>query len=317
MTGATLKQIREQTNVKVDIPRRESVTTPQANGNGNATPVDSVDDEEEELLVPITINGPQPMVAEAESLLKAIIATRTSKTTQRVRDIPQHILPFILARRSEFLAEAGGVDIELSLNAAQREISAAGDREAVTKVVDKIKATIEYLNVELKQFSMVLPKRQHRLLTGKASDEIMANSKCGVIVPQPEDPSEQIIVWGDANDLSSGMAAIMQKANSQYIHEFPLPGPIDISKQIVIYLGRTGYAKTLTSVHQDVQVYLPAQGLLKTAKTLNVDLVGEKAKVDSAVAQLASLMGDLIGATKSVDVDWLLHKVIQGKNAKK
>lgn len=315
--GATLKQIRDQTNVKVDIPRKETIAAPQANGNGNAHPTSPAQDEDEEIMVPITITGPQPLAQEAENMLKAIIATKTSKTTQRVRDIPEHILPFIIARRTEFLAESGGLDINLSLNSAGREITAAGDREAVTKVVDKIKATIEYLKIELKQFSMVLPKRQHRLLIGKAAEEIMAKSKCGVIVPRPEDLSEQITVWGDANDLSAGMAAIMQKANSQYIYEFPLPGPIETSKQIVTYMGKTTYTRNLSAAHPGVQVYLPVQGLLKTAQTLNIDFVGEKAKVDTAVEQLASFIGDLMGATKSVEVDWLLHRVILGKHAKK
>lgn len=316
ISGATLKQIRDQTSVRVDIPRKESIV-PQTNGNGNAHPGSPAQDEEEEVLVPVTITGPQPLAVEAENMLKSIIASKTSKTTQRVRDIPEHILPFIIARRAEFLAETGGADIDLSLNTAQREITAAGDREAVTKVVDKIKATIEYLNLELKQFTTNLPKRQHRLLVGKAGEEIMAKSKCGVIVPRPEIQSEQITVWGDANDLSNGMAAIMQKANSQYIHEFPLPGPIETSRQIVTYFGKIGYTKTLSTAHPGVQVYLPAQGLVKTANALNVDLVGEKAKVDTAVEQLASFIGDLMGATKSVEIDWLLHRLLTGRHAKK
>jgi hypothetical protein len=50
---------------------------------------------------------------------------------------------------------------------------------------------------------------------------------------------------------------------------------------------------------------------------LNVDLVGEKSLVDVAVRQVSELMGKLNGATKDVSVDWLVHKVIQGKHAKR
>ncbi|EEB98672.2 hypothetical protein MPER_01780, partial [Moniliophthora perniciosa FA553] len=54
--GATLKQIRDQTGVKVDIPRKEEVSA--ANGtNGTVTK----DDEEEEATVPVTLTGPQPL----------------------------------------------------------------------------------------------------------------------------------------------------------------------------------------------------------------------------------------------------------------
>jgi len=48
-----------------------------------------------------------------------------------------------------------------------------------------------------------------------------------------------------------------------------------------------------------------------------VDLVGGKTLVDAAVRQVSELMGKLNGATKEVPVDWLVHKVIQGKHAKK
>lgn len=268
--------------------------------------------------VPITINGSQPLVNEAQGMINDIIATKTSKTTQRVRDIQEHILPFVLARRAEFLAEAEGSQIELKLNAPEREIVCSGDREAVVKVVEKIKATIESLTKELTTFTMSLPKRQHRLLAGRAaSDEIMAKSKCSVVVALPEDPSDQITVYGSPNDLPNGMAAIMQKANSQYIHEFPLPGPAAVSQQIVTYMTKIGYPKTLTSAHQGISVYTPPAAVLKTAQSLNVDIVGAKAQVDAAVGELSTFVANLLGGTRGVEVDWLVHRVIVGKYAKK
>ena len=250
-------------------------------------------------------------------MLNAIIATKTAKTTQRVRDIPEHILPFVIARRPVFLAEAGDGEINLSLNAAAREITAQGDREVVSRVVEKIKATIESLTSELTSFSISLPKRQHRLLVGSAGEEIMAKSKCSVSVPRPEDPSDQVLVWGNANDLSNGMAAIMTKANSAYIHEFPLPGPIALSKQIITYMTKIGYPKTLATAHPGISVYAPPSALFNTAKSLNIDIVGDKPKVDAAVAQLSTFVADLMGGTKDVEIDWLLHRVITGKYAKK
>lgn len=316
--GATLNKIRDQTNVRVDIPRREEVSHPHVNGNGSAHPGSpSAGDEDEEPTIPITVSGPQPMVHEAQAMLNAIIASKTAKSTQRVRDIPEHVLPFVIARRQEFLDEAAGSEINLALHAPEREITASGEREAVAKVVEKIRATIDALKAELTQFSMSLPKRQHRLLAGRAVEEIMAKSRCGVVVPRPEDPSDQITVWGAANDLSNGMAAIMTKANSQYIHEFPLPGPVDLSKRLVTYMSKIGYAKTLSAAHPGVSVYPPPAGVMKSAQVLNIDIVGDKAKVDAAVQQLSSFIADLMGGTKEVEVDWLVHRVIIGKHAKK
>lgn len=307
--GATLKEIRDKTNVKVDIPRKETIAEHSFPGQG---------EEEEEVSVPITISGSQPLVLEAQAMLKAIIATKTSKTTQRVRGIPEHILPFVLARRAEFLAEAEGAQIELKLNAPEREITASGDREAVVKVVEKIKVTVKALEDELTTFTMSLPKRQHRLLAGRAaSDEIMAKSKCSVVLPRPEEPSDQIIVYGNPNDLPNGMAAIMQKANSQYIHEFPLPGPIAVSKQIVVYMTKIGYPKTLSSAHEGVAVFTPPTAALKSNQSLNVDIAGEKSAVDAAVAELSTFVANLLGGTKEVEIDWLVHRVLIGKYAKK
>ncbi|EPQ57388.1 hypothetical protein GLOTRDRAFT_58711 [Gloeophyllum trabeum ATCC 11539] len=310
--GATLKQIRDQTGVKVDIPRRDTEVNGKPNGHAAAA-----EDEDEEPTIPITVTGPQPLVLEAQAMLNAIIATKTSKATQRVRDIPAHILPFVKARREFFQQAAQGGEVSMNLNAAAREITVSGDREAVIRVVETIKSTIESFRTGLTSFKIQLQKRQHRLLGGKAVDEIIAKSKCSVVIPAPEDPSEEVTVWGLGQDLASGMQAVMEKANSQYIHEFPLPGPISLSRQYLTYMTRVGYPKTLSAAHPGVSVYTTPEALVPKAQVLHVELIGEKPAVDGAVRQVSELMGKLIGATKEIQIDWLLHRVIQGKNPKK
>jgi hypothetical protein len=250
-------------------------------------------------------------------MLNRIIASKTSRLTQRVRDIPEHVIPFIKARREDFVAAASGGDVELGLRSSEREFTAMGNREAVLAVVEKVKATISTLEAELTKFEMSLPKRQHRLLVSKANDEIMATSKCVVVVPSPDDPSDKVIVWGKGDDLANGMAAIMKKANSQYIHEYPLPGPISLSRQIVTYMTRTGYARSLSAAHPNVNIYPPSPIALSTAQSASIDIVGEKASVEKAVEQLSTFIASLMGGIQEVEVDWLLHRIIQGKNAKK
>lgn len=318
--GATLKQIRDQTSVRIDIPPKDSITSPNGNGHihelssGKATP--SVD-EEDELMVLITLTGSQPLVYEAQALLKQIISSKTSRSTQRVRDIPSHVLPFVLARRATFLAVAEGGDINLALNAAAREITVSGDREAVVRVVDVIRNTVEGFKNSLTSLKISLPKRQHRLLVGEAVDEIMAKSKCAVVVADHDDPSDEVTVWGQGADLPTGLAAVMERANSQYILEFPLPGPISTSRQILAYMIRIQYAKTLIVGHLGLSVFLPSPAAVEKAQTLNIDFISDKTVVDAAVKQVAELIGKLIGATREVNVDWLVHRVIIGKNAKK
>lgn len=286
------------------------------NGHANGEASSSFDDEEDEPTVPVTLVGPQPLAYEAQALLKQIIAERTSSATKRVRDIPEHILPFVIARRAAYLQAAQSTDINLSLNIAAREITATGEREAVTRAVDTIKATIEHFETNLTSVKMSLPKRQHRLLDGsKPSGEVMAKSKCTITVPPYEDASDELTVWGLAADLPNGLSAVMEQANSQYIHEFPLPGPITVSKELVTYIQIIDYVSTLKAENDSVEVYLPP--LTATKGTLSIDLVGDKSDTDVLVKRLSELLGKLIGATRTVNIGWLSHKVVQRKNANK
>ncbi|EIN11853.1 hypothetical protein PUNSTDRAFT_99129 [Punctularia strigosozonata HHB-11173 SS5] len=312
--GATLKLIRDQTGVKVDIPRKDASA---ANGHTNGV-APSGADEEEEPTVPVTITGAQPLALEAQTLINQVIASKTSRSTQRVRDIPVHVLPFIKARRAVFEAAAEGGDVNLALSTADREITVSGDREAVGRVVDVVKSNIESLQSTITSLKISLPKRQHRLLSGKAVDEIVAKSRCSVLVASPDEASDEVTVWGQALDLPQGLAAVMEKANSQYIHEFPLPGPITLSRQLLTYMTRINYPKTLSAAHPGVQVFTPSPAVMEKAAILNIELIGDKPAVDGAVRQVSELIGKLIGGIKEVSIDWLLHRILQGtKNAKK
>ncbi|PPQ62912.1 hypothetical protein CVT24_006152 [Panaeolus cyanescens] len=310
--GATLKQIRDQTSVRVDIPKKESIISPgNGHANGHSDSKAGDDGDEEEITVPVTLTGPQPLVYDAQAMLNQIIASKTSKTTQRVRDIPQYILPFVLARRPSFLAAAQDGTINLSLNAAAREITASGDREAVVRVVDAIKQAIESLEGSLTSIKLALPKSKHRLLSGSNADDIMKKSNCTVVAGD----SEEVVVWGQPTDLPAGLAAVVEKSNSKHIQDVPLPGPIELSKLVATYLERIHYGKTLKAAHPDVDVFLPSAD--SSSNTLTVDFVGEKTKVAAAVKQTSELLSKLPSSVRDVSVDWLLHRVIIGKSAKK
>lgn len=268
--------------------------------------------------MPVTLTGPQPLAYEARDLLNQIISSKTSKTTQRVRDIPANVLPFVLARKSAFQAAAEGGEITLSLNLPVREISVSGDREAVVKVVEAIKTHIETIRTSLTSLKISLPKRQHRLLVGKAVDEIMAKSKCSVVVPPADDPSDEVTVWGQGTDLSNGLTVVMQQANSSYIHEFPLPGPVTLSKQLLTYINRIQYPKTLAAAHPGVSIFTPTPAVINKANSpLVIEIIGDKPVVDEVVRKVSELLGKLIGATTEVAIDWLIHRVITGKHSKK
>ncbi|EMD37873.1 hypothetical protein CERSUDRAFT_114510 [Gelatoporia subvermispora B] len=330
--GAKLKQIRDQTGVKVDIPRRDANLTPggsngHANGQSHSpsratTPLPAtgatVTDEDEEPTVPVTITGPQPLAEEAQAMINEVIASKRARSTQRVGNIPAHILPFLIPRRTTFESAAQGADINLNLNRSAREIAVSGDREAVGRVVESIRSAIDFFTADITPLRLTLPKRQHRLLQGSGADEIMAKAHCAVIVPGPEDSSEEITVWGRGAELGSGVQAVIERANSAYIHEFPLPGPLPVARQLLTYMTRIGYPKTLATANPGVHVYTPPSAVVERGGVLNVDIVGEKPAVDAAVRQVSELLGKLIGGTRDVNIDWLVHRIINShKNTKK
>jgi len=292
-------------------------TNGHVNGGSSGTVTPAPGDDDDEPTIPVTVSGPQAMVQEALDILNGIISSKTSKTTQRVRDIPANVFPFVMARRGTFVAVADGGDIQLTRNEAEREITVSGDREAVIRFIEAIKSTVEAFKTGITSLKISLPKRQHRLLVGKAVDEIMTASNCSVVVSPTDDPSDELTVWGKGEHLPAGLQAVMEKANSQYIHEFPLPGPITLSKQLLTYMTRIGYTKTLATAHPGAFIYTPSQAIIDKAQVLNIDIVGEKPVVDAVVRQVSQLVGKLIGAIKEVNIDWLVHRVITGKHAKK
>lgn len=325
--GATLKQIRERTGARVDIPPKDGLTpspsypplttngtTPSA--SGTATPL-VIEQDGQEATIPITIKAARPLAEEARLLINEIIASRTSTLTQRIREIPPHILPFITPRFATFEAAAEGRNVQISSNTVAREITVAGDREGVTRVVEAIRSDVESLGTVLTLVSMNFAKRQHRLLTDEAAEEIMTQSNCAVIVPKPEDPSEAVLVWGANEDMPTGLTAVITKVNSVYIHEFPLPGPTQTSKNILTYILRVNFTTTLTTAHPGLNVYIPPPALWDSATTLNLELSGNKNIVDEAIRQTSELIGKLNGATKDINVDWIMHRTISHKNAKK
>lgn len=83
------------------------------------------------------------------------------------------------------------------------------------------------------------------------------------------------------------------------------------------YIYQTGYQKTLAPENSGVTVYLPSLESVNKKPSVNIEFVGEKPKVDSSVKILSELIGKLYSGTKTIEIDWLLHRIIQGKNVKK
>ncbi|CAG7854693.1 Protein SCP160 AltName: Full=Protein HX [Serendipita indica DSM 11827] len=311
--GANLKRIRDQTMTRIDIPRRDTLGVSTPNGQDETSrsvspaPAGSVD--ENEPTIPITISGPASMVHEAQAMIQDIISERTSRSTQKVKIVPEHVYPFVLSRRPDFLRVANGAEITLARDDATKEIIVSGDREAVANVVESIRSCANFYEGDVNQVKIALAKRQHRLLDAKAQDQIFQKSKCSVVVPSPSDPSEDVIVWGKAANLGGGLQAVMERANSQHTHSLPIR---QHPSHVLTHIHRSGYGKTFGSTHSAVDVHFPSP----FSGISTVDFAGERAAVDAAQKELVAYLKLLEGATRAIEVDYLIHKILQAKAAK-
>ncbi|KAF8325199.1 uncharacterized protein EI90DRAFT_3000061 [Cantharellus anzutake] len=303
--GATLNKIREDTghSVKVDIPRRDPTQVDAS--------VAALDDEEPTLR--ITITGPGPLAEEVRSEITAIIATKKSKSTQRVRDVPVHIVPFVVARLSDYQHD----EITVTVNQPLREVIVSGEREAVVRTIAKVKEDVNGWDQSLENVLLSIPKRQHRLLVGVGAQELMSKTHCAVIPTPFDEPGDSVTVWGKSDDIPLALGTVYETARSKYSSGVVLPGPISHASQVQTYLTRSAYLKNLSSSHPDVSVYVTSTALAQKTNSVNIDFFGDKAEVDTVVNDLNELIHKLEGALREVDIDWLVHRTLIGKNGMK
>ena len=161
-------------------------------------------------MITITITGPSSMAQEAQAMIQSIITEKTYWSSQKIKISPGYVYPFVLLRRADFLKVANGGEINLSRDDNVKEITVSGDREIVGKVVDSIRSCAAFYEGDLTSVKISLPKRQHRLFTAQALDQILQKSKCSVVVPPTDEPSEEVHVWGKTANLGLGLQAVME-----------------------------------------------------------------------------------------------------------
>ncbi|CAE7078804.1 unnamed protein product [Rhizoctonia solani] len=307
--GANLNQLRAKYDVRVDIPRRDANLAPPAGASGAASPLPA--DEDEEPSMPISVTGPLSSVVAALAELEAIISTKTASVTQRVRDVPVKIFAFIEGRRSDYEEAASNESFSISVNPTpeSREISVSGDRPGVVKTVEQIKKDIEELENSISSISIPVKKPKHRLLAGDFAQELMTTAKCALELPEDPD-NETITLWGLSDDLPNGLMAINKQGDSQHTQTITIPAP---SGPICEYLVTTAYFGSIWGPKfPGVEAYPVPRG-----KGHVIDFVGEKDAVAPVVKDLNKLFQDLAGSVRQLEIDWLLHKALAGKFAKK
>lgn len=265
--------------------------------------------------MPITISGPASLVDDVRAGLQAIIATKKSKSTQRVKEVPTHVLPFISSEKPTFDAE----DITVSINDKENEVVVAGEREAVGKAIEAIKARVATLTESLESQTMTVPKRQHRLFHGPAGAALLAKTRCAIIPVASNEPGDEITIWGLSDDIPGALGAVFEQARSKHAIQVPLPGSIGEASQIRTYITRSGYMRTLAGKHSGaVDIYVSPPELSEKTGVIHVDFIGEDKNLTETVKkEMGGLIKALDGSLREVEIDWLSHKTLIGRNGKK
>ncbi|KAG8886137.1 hypothetical protein FRB97_007175 [Tulasnella sp. 331] len=313
--GATIIQLRETHQVKIELPPRRD---PAANG-ALVHAASGEDDEDDEPTVPITITGPAPLVESAIVDLRAIIGVRAKATTRRIKDVIPHILPFVATNFyaiEQQVSEAHpDTTISISANRHDKEIVLMGGKVAVLAAIERIEEAMAAWGPKLSSVTVTVPRSQHRfVLDGYGPEELFNESEVVVLPPQQ---GEGLTLWGEPAKLGAALSVVLQKASSQHVTSYDLPGKGDQPKHAHAYIVRTSYLHDLACTHPDVTVHVTPDDEIERTGKATLDFVGDAAKVAPAVAEVKALMKKLDGGLKEIEVDWLVNKVLIGRQGKK
>ncbi|KAJ1020599.1 hypothetical protein NDA16_003992 [Ustilago loliicola] len=338
--GKNLKAITEQTGVKVNVPPRDPAADQAADVDANQR--NTIDYENDEQ-IPVTLEGDEINVKQAQAMIQSIVAERTFKITQRLTHIDHIFYPFIAgpkganAAKLEKEAGEGEISVRVPPRAAflhskdgddesaepKRErdlaIVVSGDREKVTKAVASIEAQVEEMKNSFRTLAISIPKRQHRFLVGDAANDILASTSCSVELAAIDDPSDSVTIRGPQTQLPLALTAAMEKANAIRVevvdviaaHRSLAKDPVGHAKHVLRWLNVGGKIPRSSTA----QIYLPRPAIVESTGNVQIEIVGSDA---AEVSKLRETIQELVKSlppsfVEEIEVDPLLHRFIIGK----
>jgi len=285
--GARLQDLEKKTATKISIPK----------------PNDSSDQ--------ITISGPKEGIEKAIHEIR-ITSDEQSKQAYEVLQIPKQFHPFINGPNSDrvkkWMSEYSNVRINIPPPGVMKdELSVAGEREGVLKVVEQIKKFHHDLERKIAVVPVEVRKSQHRYVIGPKGNhinEILAETGVYVEMPSSESTSETIILRGPQDKLGLALTKVYEKANSIVTQDINCPAWLH--KYIIGKKGAT--IQKLTSDFQKVHVEF-----CDGADIIRIE--GAPEEVDKAREVLEVQAKELIRTTDyaEISVDAKYHKHIIGK----
>ena len=338
--GKNLKAITEQTGVKVNIPKSDPAADATAElDNNQRNTIDYENDEQ----IAVTLEGDEINVKQAQAMIQAIVAEKTSKITQRLTHIDHIFYPFIAGPKGANAAKLeqqigeGEISVRVPPRAAflhskdgddesaepKRErdlaIIVSGDREKVTKAVASIEAQVDEMKNSFRTLAISIPKRQHRFLVGDAANDILASTSCSVELAAIDDPSDSVTIRGPQSQLPLALTAAMEKANAVRVevvdvvaaHRSLAKDPVGHAKHVLRWLNVGGKIPRSSTA----QIYLPRPAIVESTGNVQIEIVGSDA---SEVSKLRETIQELVKTVppsfvEEIEVDPLLHRFIIGK----
>ncbi|GAC98147.1 hypothetical protein PHSY_005736 [Pseudozyma hubeiensis SY62] len=340
--GKNLKAITEQTSVKVNMPPRDPAVDQAADAEASQrnNNVDYDNDEQ----IAVTLEGDEINVKQAQAMIQAIVAERTSKITQRLTHIDHIFYPFIagpkganaaqlekqlgdgdisvrVPPRAAFLHAKDAADDDAAEPKRERDLAivVSGDREKVNKAVASIEAQVEEMKNSFRTLAISIPKRQHRFLVGDAANDILASTSCSVELAAIDDPSDSVTIRGPQSQLPLALTAAMEKANAVRVevidvvaaHRSLAKDPVGHAKHVLRWLSVGGKVPRSSTA----QIYLPRPAIVDSTGNVQIEIVGSDA---AEVSKLRETIQELVKAipptfVEELEVDPLLHRFIIGK----
>uniref|UniRef100_A0AC35TXN0 Vigilin n=1 Tax=Rhabditophanes sp. KR3021 TaxID=114890 RepID=A0AC35TXN0_9BILA len=203
--GSNLRRLQEEYNCTIAMPNKEAE-------HGT-----------------IKITGAR---AGADALSKKLteMSSERSKQGNEAFDIPHLYYPWIRGASGvnyDRWANEDNVKVKIPpYNVENEKIIVTGEKDAVTKVANEIKAIYQEKSSTIKSLSVKIARSQIRFVLGRGGEglnEILRNTDCVVEVPSEDSDSDDVIIYGTQSKVVEALSAVYARASSVISAEIPCP----------------------------------------------------------------------------------------------
>ena len=272
--GKVLQNIQNQSITKITIPKDD------VSGRDASRPDDASEasDNESDRHVIVSIHGDEEGCRFAASEIQNIVAERTLTSSLVISNIPSIYFQFLAGPRNANIAELQNqynVRIKIPLYQSSGDlledqkkteniIIISGETEGVKKVASILQKHADNLKIILRDLSISLPKRQHRLIIGTKNSglqEIMETTGCTIEFAPLHDPSEKVVIRGPADKLALALEKVMEKASSMSVAVVSLENyDAEHARRLIRYLLASGRLRKVETQHAGLQIFPPRRG---------------------------------------------------------